>query len=77
MQYIFLRNGEVHTPLPDCFLNGITRQTIIKLEKMALRFLRDTLKWIVFHVINGTEAEVTPVGKIGDYNFEVEILLKI
>ena len=33
---IFLKNGEVHTPLPDCFLNGITRQTIIHiLKKMA------------------------------------------
>ena len=29
----FLRNGEVHTPLPDCFLNGITRQTIINILK--------------------------------------------
>ena len=29
----FFKNGEVHTPLPDCFLNGITRQTIINIIK--------------------------------------------
>ncbi|TRD23205.1 branched-chain amino acid aminotransferase [Palleronia caenipelagi] len=76
----FVKNGEVHTPTPDCFLNGITRQTV-------LQMLRD--KGITFHErhimpeelesfeqcwLTGTAAEVTPVGQIGDYSFEVGAL---
>ena len=73
----FVKNGEVHTPKPDCFLNGLTRQTVIGM-------LRD--KGIIVHErhimpeelegfeqcwLTGTAAEVTPVGQIGDYTFEV------
>ncbi|MEM6621223.1 MAG: branched-chain amino acid aminotransferase [Pseudomonadota bacterium] len=73
----FVRDGEVHTPLPDCFLDGITRQTVKKM-------LRD--RGVTVHErhiqpsemesfqqawLTGTAAEVTPIGQIGDYNFEV------
>ncbi|WP_116132795.1 branched-chain amino acid aminotransferase [Tropicimonas sp. IMCC34043] len=78
----FVRDGEVHTPDPDCILNGITRQTVIGM-------LRD--KGITVHEryiepgelesfqqcwLTGTAAEVTPVGQIGDYNFEVGALTR-
>ena len=78
----FLRNGEVHTPLPDCFLNGITRQTIINIIK------KNGFKVFERHIeinelenfeqcwLTGTAAEVTPVGQIGDYNFEVGSFVK-
>ncbi|ADO43853.1 branched-chain amino acid aminotransferase [Ketogulonicigenium vulgare] len=77
----FVKDGEVHTPLADAFLNGITRQTVIQL-------LRD--KGITVHErhiepseletfqqcwLTGTAAEVTPVSSIADiYNFEIGAL---
>ena len=78
----FLRNGEVHTPLPDCFLNGITRQTIIKiLKKNGFKVFERHIEMAELEVfeqcwLTGTAAEVTPVGKIGDYNFEVGDFVK-
>ena len=78
----FLRNGEVHTPLPDCFLNGITRQTIINiLKKKGLKVFERHIEMAELEVfeqcwLTGTAAEVTPVGKIGDYNFEVGDFVK-
>lgn len=78
----FVKDGEVHTPTPDCFLNGITRQTVIALLK------EKNIEVIERHIevseleefqqcwLTGTAAEVTPVGSIGDYNFEVGSLTK-
>ena len=73
----FVKDGEVHTPLPDCFLNGITRQTV--LELLARRrigvherhILPSELEGFEQCWLTGTAAEVTPVGKIGEFNFEV------
>jgi len=73
----FVRDGEVHTPKPDCFLNGLTRQTVIgMLEDRQIKVHERHIEpgemesfeqcWLT-----GTAAEVTPVGQIGDYNFEV------
>ena len=78
----FLRNGEVHTPLPDCFLNGITRQTIINiLKKNGFKVFERHIEMAELELfeqcwLTGTAAEVTPVGKIGDYNFEVGDFVK-
>ncbi|SFJ79097.1 branched-chain amino acid aminotransferase [Jannaschia pohangensis] len=73
----FVKDGEVHTPLPDCFLNGITRQTVkgmladrqIKVHERHI--MPDELEGFQQCWLTGTAAEVTPVGQIGDYNFEV------
>jgi len=78
----FVKDGEVHTPKPDCFLNGITRQTVIgMLEEKQIKVVERHIEpgemesfeqcWLT-----GTAAEVTPVGQIGDYNFEVGALAK-
>jgi branched-chain amino acid aminotransferase len=73
----FVKNGEVHTPLADCFLNGITRQTVIgMLKEQGIRvherhILPEELEGFEQCWLTGTAAEVTPVGQIGDYNFEV------
>ena len=73
----FLRDGKVHTPLPDCFLNGITRQTIIGLvKKMGIEVHERHIEMSELESfeqcwLTGTAAEVTPVGNIGEYNFEV------
>lgn len=73
----FVKDGEVHTPLPDCFLNGITRQTVIKLLNdlgvniHERHIMPEELERFEQCWLTGTAAEVTPVGRIGDYSFEV------
>ncbi len=73
----FVKNGEVHTPTPDAFLNGITRQTVIDmLTKKGITVIErhimpEELESFEQCWLTGTAAEVTPVGQIGDYNFEV------
>jgi branched-chain amino acid aminotransferase len=73
----FVKDGEVHTPLADAFLNGITRQTVIgMLRDMQIKvherhILPSELEDFQQCWLTGTAAEVTPVGQIGDYHFEV------
>ncbi|MFZ5708774.1 MAG: branched-chain amino acid aminotransferase [Pseudomonadota bacterium] len=73
----FVRDGEVHTPLADCFLNGITRQTVIgMLRDMQVKvherhILPEEIEGFQQCWLTGTAAEVTPVGRIGGYTFEV------
>ena len=78
----FVKDGEVHTPDPDAILNGITRQTVIgMLEDKGLkvhvrRIMPDELADFEQCWLTGTAAEVTPVGQIGDYTFEVGALTR-
>jgi branched-chain amino acid aminotransferase len=78
----FVRDGEVHTPLPDCFLNGLTRQTVIgllkdKQIKVHERHIEPAeLEGFQQCWLTGTAAEVTPVGQIGDYSFVVGALTR-
>ena len=78
----FVKDGEVHTPKPDAFLNGITRQTVIDLLKkkgisvIERYIMPDELEGFEQCWLTGTAAEVTPVGQIGDYTFEVGALTK-
>ena len=73
----FVKDGEVHTPKPDCFLNGLTRQTVIgMLEERQIKVHErhiepGELEGLQQCWLTGTAAEVTPVGQIGDYTFEV------
>jgi branched-chain amino acid aminotransferase len=73
----FVKNGEVHTPDPDCFLNGITRQTVLgMLRDRGIKvherhIMPEELEGFEQCWLTGTAAEVTPVGQIGDYSFEV------
>ncbi len=73
----FVKDGEVHTPDPDCFLNGITRQTVIGMLKdrqvkvNVRHIMPEELEGFEQCWLTGTAAEVTPVGQIGPYNFEV------
>jgi branched-chain amino acid aminotransferase len=72
----FTRDGAIHTPIADCFLNGITRQTVIALAKeqgldvIERRIMPDELKTFNECFIVGSAAEVTPVAEIGSYNFK-------
>ncbi|MBS9715348.1 branched-chain amino acid aminotransferase [Pseudohalocynthiibacter aestuariivivens] len=78
----FVKNGEVHTPDPDCFLNGLTRQTVIGMLKdrqikvHERHIMPEELEGFEQCWLTGTAAEVTPVGQIGDYNFEVGALTR-
>ena len=78
----FVKNGEVHTPKPDCFLNGITRQTVLEMLKgkgitvHERHIMPEELESFEQCWLTGTAAEVTPVSQIGDYNFEVGTLVR-
>ncbi len=68
---------EIHTPIPDCFLDGITRRTIISIaEKKGFKINErkiklNELKNFDACFLTGTAAEVTPVSQIGEYKFRV------
>ncbi|MBO6775022.1 MAG: branched-chain amino acid aminotransferase [Marinibacterium sp.] len=78
----FVKDGEVHTPKADCFLNGITRQTVISMLKDRKIKVHERhmdpaeMEEMQQCWLTGTAAEVTPVGQIGDYNFEVGALTR-
>ena len=71
----FVKDGVLHTPVPDCILNGITRQTIIALAKrrgikVAERQIQpEELADFEQCFLTGSAAEVTPVSEIGEYRF--------
>ena len=68
---------EIHTPIPDCFLDGITRRTIMEIAKdkgfniIERKMNLDELNNFDACFLTGTAAEVTPVSQIGDYKFKV------
>jgi len=78
----FVKDGEVHTPKPDCFLNGLTRQTVIgmlndrQIKVHERHIMPDELEGFEQCWLTGTAAEVTPVGQIGSYNFDVGALTR-
>lgn len=78
----FIRDGVVHTPTPDCFLDGITRRTVIDLAKrrgfevQERTILPNELESFSECFITGTAAEVTPVAEIGPYTFQPAAMTK-
>ncbi len=73
--FIVMGDGRLHTPTPDCFLNGITRQTVIQLarergiEVVERAIMPDEFAKATEVFLTGTAAEVTPVGEIDHYRF--------
>jgi len=73
----FLKDGVLHTPTPDCFLDGITRRTVIGLarkrgiEVVERAIMPGEMADFEECFLTGTAAEVTPVGEIGPYTFRV------
>lgn len=71
----FVREGVLHTPTPDCFLDGITRRTVIGLararglELIERHITPDELPSFSECFITGSAAEVTPVSEIGEHRF--------
>ena len=76
---IFFKNksGELHTPVPDSFLDGITRREVIKIAKtkgikvVERKIKLEEMNDFVGCFLTGTAAEVTPVSQISEYKFEV------
>jgi branched-chain amino acid aminotransferase len=70
-------DGEIHTPIPDSFLNGITRRTVIEIAKSKKikvnerKIKPEELLDFVGCFLTGSAAEVTPVSCIADYHFKV------
>jgi branched-chain amino acid aminotransferase group I len=81
--FFMVIDGELHTPIPDCFLNGITRQTVIDLAK------KRNIKVIERHIelselskaneafLTGTASEIVPIKSINDYSFSFGPVTKV
>ena len=73
----FVKDGVIHTPTPDCFLDGITRRTVIDLAKrrgyqvVERAILPEEMATFEQCFLTGTAAEVTPVSEVGPYKFSV------
>jgi branched-chain amino acid aminotransferase len=73
----FIRDGVIHTPTPDCFLNGITRQTVIELalkrgiEVQERAIWPEELESFQSFFLTGSAAEVTFVQSAGPWSFEI------
>ena len=71
----FIKDGQIHTPKPDCFLDGITRRTVIGLAKakgydvIERAIMPEEMAEFEECFLTGTAAEVTPVAEIGPYSF--------
>ena len=76
------KSGELHTPIPDSFLDGITRRCVIdiakskKIKVVERKIKPDEMKDFTGCFLTGTAAEVTPVSKIDEYNFTVCNVIK-
>lgn len=73
----FLKDGTLHTPTPDCFLDGITRRTVIDLARkrgvdvVERAIMPDEMADFEQAFLTGSAAEVSPLSEIGPYNFLV------
>ena len=71
----FIKDNEIHTPIPDCFLNGITRQTVIEMlsnqgfEIIERHIEPNEIANYEEAFLTGTAAEITPIQSIDDIKF--------
>jgi len=72
----FVRDGVLHTPFPDCFLNGITRQSVIALAKQRGVEVQERAIWpselasFEEAFLTGSAAELTPIREIAGLSFK-------
>jgi branched-chain amino acid aminotransferase len=72
----FIKDGTLHTPIPDCFLNGLTRQSVIAIAKahqipvLERHIKPEEMEGFSECFLTGSAAEVTPVSEIGPYRFK-------
>ena len=71
----FIKGNDIHTPIADCFLNGITRQTVIEMVKkqglnlVEKHILPNEIENYDEALLTGTAAEITPIKSIDDINY--------
>ena len=71
----FIKDNDIHTPIADCFLNGITRQTVIEMVKkqglnlVEKHILPNEIENYDEALLTGTAAEITPIKSIDDINY--------
>ena len=71
----FIKDNNIHTPIPDCFLNGITRQTVIEMatnqgfEITEKHLMPDEIGNYDEAFLTGTAAEITPIKSIDDFKY--------
>ena len=76
------KDGQLHTPIPDSFLDGITRRAVIEIARSKnikineRKILPEEMKNFVGCFLTGTAAEITPVSKIDKFDFKVCELIK-
>ncbi|HDV5691875.1 TPA: 2-isopropylmalate synthase [Legionella pneumophila] len=81
--FFMVKNGVIHTPIADCFLNGITRQTVISIARrhhipvIERHIYPDEVRDANEVFITGSAVEVMPVSQIGDQSFEPGKITKI
>ena len=82
--FFLMEDGKLHTPLADCFLNGITRRTIIDLAKeqglevVERHMMPEEMAQATECFLTGTAAEVTPVSKLGSISlFRVQLRARL
>ena len=81
--FMVMGDGKLHTPVPDCFLNGLTRQTVIELAKargievIERAIMPAELANATEVFLTGSAAEVTPVGVIDEHRFSVGEITKL
>ena len=79
----FVFNGELHTPIPHCFLDGITRQTAISIAKnngikvVERDIFPEEIKEAQEIFLTGSAVEITPVGKIDKQEFKIGEITKL
>ena len=72
----FIKDNEIHTPIPDCFLNGITRQTVIEMLSgqgfniIERHIMPDEISNYDEAFLTGTAAEITPLQSIDEVKFK-------
>ncbi len=75
--FFMVKDGRLHTPTPDCFLNGITRQTVMELargkglEVIERQITLEDVAGADECFLTGTAAELTAIGQIGDQHYKV------
>lgn len=78
----FVIDGEIHTPTPDCFLDGITRRSVIELARkrqykvIERAIMPEEMAKASECFLTGTAAEVTPVASIAEYKFAPGVITK-
>jgi 2-isopropylmalate synthase len=81
--FFMVQNGEIHTPIADCFLDGITRRSVIEIARnknipvIERHILPDEINAADEIFITGTAVEICPVGQIGEQHFQVGAITKI